>query len=197
MNSSIGSSWPGEPMDLLREWCVTEPGAAPLVMTVCTIDEQGVPDARTLVLSGIDEDGVTFHTDDQSAKVAQLAARPEVALVLTWPVLARQVVVRGRAVRQNAEVAERAFRLRPRHLQLLAWLNTAELIVLPEAERRARWDSLDAECAETPVPMPGRWTGYAVSPGEVTFWSVRPGLGSERHRYVLNAGTWSVSTLPG
>jgi len=197
MTGAAASSWPAEPLALLQKWCAREPGEAPQVMTVCTSDAEGLPDARTLVLSGIDQGGLSFHTDEFAAKVAQLAARPDVALVLTWPALARQVVVRGRAVRQDPEEARRAFDSRPRHLQLLAWLNTAEVVALAESERRARWEQLDAAHTNSAVPMPPRWTGYSVLPTEVTFWSVQAGLGSERHRYRHDAGVWSTATLPG
>lgn len=167
MNELIEQS-PADPLSLAREWIPASAHPGPL-MTLATVDADGTPDVRSVLLSELDADGFHFHTDRASRKVAQLRENPDVALCLFLPDDYRQLTVQGRARETSAEEQARAYAARSPYLQELAWLNTHEFAALPQAERIARWRAFGAEHPDGFAPAPS-WIGFVVEPVRMTFW---------------------------
>jgi len=184
---------PDSPLPALAEWLPAE--ADPPLMTLATTDEQGRPDARTVLLSGWDERGLTFHTARGSRKTAQLAARPWATAVVVMPDLARQLVVSGPVEEVAPEEAAEAYHKRSRYLQLLAWLNTPQTAQQPLAERTRRWAEFD-RAHPAPAVAPS-WIGHRVQFDRVVFWQGREDCPSIRVSYRREAPGWSVERLPG
>jgi pyridoxamine 5'-phosphate oxidase len=152
----------------------------------------GAPDARTVLLSEFDDDGLYFHTDSRSRKVAAIASNPAVALTFLWPNFTRQLVVPGVAsVASEAEQAS-AFERRSPYLKQLAWQNSPEFAQLPLEARVAEWSSFDV-----PAEAPATWIGFVVKPTRLTFWQSNPDAASRRDEYALVDGAWRLTHLPG
>lgn len=180
-------------MSKVMEWLPGGPNQC--LMTLATVDD-GVPDARTLVLSEVTQDGFYFHTDAASAKVAQLAANPHVALTVLQVAQARQLVVQGVAERASWHEIARAYRDRGPYLQQLAWMNTDEFAALAEEDRLARWAEFAADHADGFV-QPDGWTGFVVRPTRIAFWEGSPHTASRRIDYRLEDGSWQVRFRAG
>ncbi|MEZ0449337.1 pyridoxine/pyridoxamine 5'-phosphate oxidase [Cellulomonas sp. ICMP 17802] len=186
---------PDEALALLREWLPANDDPDRPAVTLATVDSSGEPDARTVLLSEHDRSGLYVHTDAASRKVAQLTAHPAVAVVARWDDPLRQLVVRGLAEPADRTETDRAYALRSRYLQQLAWVNTPEVAALPPEERRAAWDAF---AAEHPVlEPPESWVGFLVRPTSLTFWTGDPASVSHRREYRLVDGAWTVTELPG
>lgn len=179
------------PFPLLDEWLPANSATERPQMILSTVFE-GAPDARTVLLTEFDDDGLYFHTDSRSRKVAQIAANPAVALTFLWPNFTRQLVVQGLAVvAPPAELAS-AFERRSPYLKQLAWQNSPEFAQLPLADRVAQWGSFDL-----PPSAPETWIGFVVRPTRLTFWQSNPDAASRRDEYALVDGGWVLSHLPG
>ena len=186
-----------DPLALLGQWL---PGSAVdhhPVMALSTIGDDGYPDARSVLLSAFDGSAVYFHTDIRSRKATQLAANPRVALVLAWPELGRQVTLQGDAQLTSREQAADAYATSSRYLQLLAWLNTPEIAVLPEDARHARWAEFSTAHPDGALPVPATWIGYRVVPRRITFWRGDTEGPSTRVEYERAGADWVTSILPG
>jgi pyridoxamine 5'-phosphate oxidase len=202
---TVGSG-ASDPIELLHEWCGVGYSAEPSLMTLGTIDLDGEPDARSVLLSGVDEHGrLLFHTDIRSRKCAQIDRHPQVSLTLAWPANGRQLVVTGFAMPSRDGEADRAWAARSRYLRLLGWLNQEDLVRRPLEQRQARWAEFDAAHPEGSLTRPAWWVGYAVSPRRITAWTAGRGIGSMRREYRRVLGTegdlegyrWTEEVLAG
>jgi pyridoxamine 5'-phosphate oxidase len=185
------------PFELLADWLPANDDPARPLMTLGTVSPDGFPDARTVLLSEFDEQGLQFHTDSRSRKVGDLAGTPRASLTLVWP--GRQLVVQGVVERVTAHQEQAAYARRSRYLQLLAWLNTDEFAALPLEERLAAWAAYGEDHPEGSLTAPETWVGFVVRPVRLAFWEGRPetaGIRTEFRREGLEA-PWSTSTLAG
>ncbi|RZS82689.1 pyridoxamine 5'-phosphate oxidase [Motilibacter rhizosphaerae] len=184
---------PVDPLELAREWLPPDDSPERPRVTLATVGDDGCPDARTVLLSAFDESGFAFHTSASSRKVAQLAAVPHAAMVVLWPDFRRQLVVRGPVVPDGVASAARAWAARPDYLRRLAWLNDDALAVQPSQERRRRWAEFVPEHSD-PAES---WTGFRLTPVELTYWSAAEDTASRRLRYRCGTSGWTWSHLPG
>lgn len=186
---------PADPFALLGDWLPSNDDPERPPCTLATVDEEGVPDARTVLLSALHGDRVTIHTEAASRKVRQLRAHPVGAIVVRWPELARQIVLRGTVVDSGEEEEAEAFARRSRYLQLLATLNTPEMALRSRAEREKAFAEFDA--AHLRPPQPAGWMGFALVPSEITFWEGAGTGPSRRAQYQRVADAWQLAYLPG
>ncbi|MFE1846844.1 pyridoxal 5'-phosphate synthase [Streptomyces sp. NPDC059515] len=173
---------PGEPLPLFTRWLAEVAAAGqrePHTPTLATADAAGLPDARVVMLHGADAGGWCFATHAHSRKGAQLAARPHAALVFHWPVLGRQVRVRGPVAAAPAEEARADLRVRSTGA-LAAALTGRQSEVLGSVDELARASEAAWERAarEPDAPVPS-WTLYRLRPDEVEFFQ-----GDARRRHV-------------
>ncbi|OMB97264.1 pyridoxamine 5'-phosphate oxidase [Mycobacterium sp. NS-7484] len=164
-------------LTLLRTWLadayragVAEPNA----MVVGTTDDEGRPVTRTVLCKSMDETGITFFTNYDSAKGTQLAVNPYASATFPWYQLGRQVHVRGPVTQVSREATEDYWAKRPRGSQLGAWASQQSS---PIASREALLDQL-AEVTERfadldAVPVPPNWGGYRIAPDSIEFWQGR------------------------
>ncbi|MDX2377666.1 pyridoxamine 5'-phosphate oxidase family protein [Microbacterium sp. LRZ72] len=183
-----------DPAALATQWLPAD-GEERMLMTVSTIDGDGFPRARTVMLSEFDGERFFFHTDADSRKVADLAANPRVSLTILWPGFTRQLVVQGTADVAPAVEVSRAYATRSPYLRQLAWLNMAENARLPREEREQRWADF---AAQHPDPsQPDGWVGYGVTPHRMLFWVSHPDAPSRRVEYTRTPRGWAHRYLPG
>jgi pyridoxamine 5'-phosphate oxidase len=186
-----------DPIEQFREWWQRAERDVPLpeAMTLATVDEEGVPDARMVLLKGFGPDGFRFFTNYESAKGVELAASPHAALVIYWRELDRQVRVRGAVERLPAEDSDAYFASRPRDSRIAA-AASPQSRAIERVELDRRYDELDAELGGAEVARPDYWGGYNLRPDAIEFWQGRESRMHDRFRYTLEAGGgWTIERL--
>lgn len=187
-----------DPIALFAAW-LTEAEASepndPGAMTLATVDSQGRPDARIVLLKGFDDSGFAFYSNRESAKGQQLAARAEAALVFHWKTARRQVRVRGSVAPATAEEADAYFASRGRDSRIGAWASRQSSPLGARAELEDAFARYAAEFGEGPVPRPERWVGYRLVPREIEFWSDRPHRLHDRILFARGERGWTGRRL--
>ena len=166
-----------EPLALFTAWLkdasASEP-RDPTAMTLATVDADGVPNARMVLLKGADERGFVFYTNMDSQKGRELDAHAQAALVFHWKSLNRQVRLRGTVERVSAEEADAYFASRAKQAQIGAWASKQS----QPLESRFAFEQAIAKVAAKhmlgEVPRPLYWSGYRVVPTTIEFWQDRP-----------------------
>jgi pyridoxamine 5'-phosphate oxidase len=163
-------------------------------MTLATVDADGSPNARMVLLKGFGPDGFRFFTNYESAKGEELAANPRAALVIYWRELDRQVRIRGRVERLAAEDSDAYFASRSRDSRIAAAISPQSRPVERE-ELDRRYAELESKAGEDGPPRPGHWGGYRVRPETIEFWQGRESRMHDRLRYTRENGAWLVERL--
>ncbi|MBU2377931.1 MAG: pyridoxamine 5'-phosphate oxidase [Alphaproteobacteria bacterium] len=187
-----------EPIGLFVEWLgearAHEPNDAN-AMGLSTVDADGAPDSRMVLLKEVDARGFTFYSNRESAKGVQLAGRPAAALLFHWKSLRRQVRVRGAVEPVSAQEADAYFASRARESRIGAWasdqsrpLESREALASAVAREEARFDGRE-------VDRPDRWSGWRVVPSAVEFWRDRPFRLHDRLRFDRAGDGWTRSRL--
>ncbi len=186
-----------DPIELFARWFELAGEGAPLPEAVCvaTVDADGAPDARMVLLKGFDERGFRFFTNEGSAKGRQLAARPAAALTFYWRELDRQVRVRGPVERVPAAEADEYFATRPRDSRLGAWASPQSERLASRAELEERLERARERFGDGEIERPPHWGGYRVVPEAIEFWQGQVGRLHDRFRYEREGGTWKVTRL--
>jgi pyridoxamine 5'-phosphate oxidase len=187
-----------DPIAQFREWFErAEVDGVPLpeAMTLATVDEHGRPDARMVLLKGVDEAGFRFFTGHKSAKGRQLAAQPEASLVVYWRELDRQVRVRGIVERLPEAESDAYFAGRPREAQIGAWASPQSRPIGSRAELDQRVAEITKRFDGADVERPPHWGGYLLRPSELEFWQGQVGRLHDRFRYSRDEGAWRIERL--
>jgi pyridoxamine 5'-phosphate oxidase len=185
-----------DPIAQFESWFAEAQRAAPLAeaMTLATIDADGAPNARMVLLKGFGADGFRFFTNYESAKGEELAADPRAALVIYWRELDRQVRIRGDVERLPAGDSDAYFVSRPRDSQIAAAISPqSRPIEREELDRRYR--ELAAELGDADVPRPGHWGGYLLRPDVIEFWQGRDSRMHDRLVYTRRSDGWEIRRL--
>lgn len=164
-------------------------------MTLATVDDKSMPDARIVLLKNVDTEGFRFFTNYNSSKAQQLIHNSSIALVFFWPELERQIRIRGAVQRLSFEEADRYFRSRPKGSQLGAWASPQSETIADRTTLQYKYDELAVEYADSEIPTPKHWGGFLVSPNEVEFWQGRTSRLHDRILYKHLGGHWKISRL--
>lgn len=158
---------------------VPEPNA----MTLATADAHGRPNARIVLLKGVDAGSFVFYTHYRSRKGLELDANPQAALVFHWIELERQVRIVGRVERLDAATSWEYFRTRPEGSRIGAWASHQSALLADRATLEREVARVAAEFATREIPRPPDWGGYRVVPDEFEFWQGRRDRLHDRIRY--------------
>ena len=166
-----------EPLRLFAAWFAEAKRAEPVnpdAMALATVDADGLPNARMVLLKGFDERGFVFYTNLDSVKGHELAGAPKAALTFYWKTLARQVRTRGTVEPVSAPEADAYFATRSRMAQIGAWASKQSAALESRLAFEKAVARYTAKFAVGAVPRPPYWSGYRVNPLEIEFWHERP-----------------------
>jgi pyridoxamine 5'-phosphate oxidase len=162
-----------DPIALFRAWleeAVATEVNDPEAMTLSTVDEKGLPNARMLLCKGADERGLVFYTNVESAKGRELAARPMAAALFHWKSLRRQARLRGPVAEVTPAEADAYFTSRPRGSRIGAWASQQSRPLESRAALEAAVQDYEHRFGEGDIPRPEYWRGYRLTPLEIEFW---------------------------
>lgn len=157
----------------LKEASASEP-RDPTAMTLATVDADGAPNARMVLLKGLDERGFVFYTNKDSQKGRELDARPAAALMFHWKSLNRQIRIRGPVEHVTDAEADAYFATRPKQAQIGAWASKQSFPLESRLAFEKAVALYAAKYAIGSVPRPPRWSGYRILPMLIEFWQDRP-----------------------
>lgn len=190
-----------DPFSLFEDWFVEAQANElndPQAMVLATVDADGLPDVRTMLLNGRDHRGYVFFTNFESAKGTQLLSHPKAALLFHWKSLRRQVRIRGPVDVVSPGEADAYFATRPRMSQLGAHASRQSRPLASRAELVERVESLDKSlAADEPVRRPSYWSGFRVVPLQFEFWKDGAFRLHDRVRFARLApdGAWTRQRL--
>jgi len=186
-----------DPIEQFRDWYEQAVQEVPLAdaMALATVDANGVPDVRMVLLKGFGSEAFRFFTNLSSAKAKQLEANHRAALVLYWRELDRQVRVRGPVERLPDGASDEYFASRPREAQLGAWASPQSEPIPDRVALDARVEDVEDRFSGREVPRPDSWGGYALRPEQIEFWQGQAARLHDRFLYTREDDGWRLERL--
>jgi len=170
--------------------------ADPTAMSLGTVDAEGRPWQRLVLLKGVSEKGFVFYTNHGSNKAAAIAANPQVSLLFPWNALDRQVIVSGVVETMSTAASARYFLTRPRESQLAAWASRQSRSISTRALLEKQMATMREKFGNGEIPMPDFWGGYRVVPQQIEFWQGGANRLHDRFRYLASHdGEWEIRQL--
>jgi pyridoxamine 5'-phosphate oxidase len=194
------SQAPEEPFALFHQWFgeAVKTEVLPVeanAMTLATVDADGRPHCRVLLLKGLDAQGFTFFSNYESAKGQQMTARPFAAMTFFWPTLERQVRIEGRVAKVSYEESDAYFQVRPLGSRLGAWASPQSRVIADREALEGLLKATEARFSDTQPDCPDHWGGYRLVPDRIEFWQGRPSRLHDRLNYRLVDGQWTRERL--
>jgi len=185
------------PLDQFNKWLqeaiknqVPEPNA----MVLATVNKDGQPGARNVLLKSADDNGFIFFSNKNSDKASDLKQNPNCTLLFSWLSQHRQVIVKGKAEEISKEESNTYFQTRPYGSRISAWVSNQSQPIKNREELETKVKEFMDKYPEN-VPMPDHWGGYLVKPESIEFWQGRPSRLHDRIRFTKKANTWSIERI--
>ncbi|MEM8902128.1 MAG: pyridoxamine 5'-phosphate oxidase [Actinomycetota bacterium] len=176
--------------DAGREGC-----AQANAMAIATVDPDGAPSVRNVLLRGLDERGLAFYTNERSRKGRALAHESRIEALFSWLELDRQVRVAGMVTRVSPEESDAYFASRHRLSQLGAHASRQSERLADRTELEGRLADVERRYDGRAVPRPSHWGGFRIAPSSWEFWQGRAGRLHDRLRFVRERRAWHLERL--
>lgn len=187
-----------DPFALFESWLAdatkSEPND-PTAMALATVDNDGLPDVRMVLLKDFDETGFVFYTNYESAKGTEILASMKAALCFHWKSLRRQVRVRGPVETVTDEEADAYYASRPRGSRIGAWASKQSRPLESRFALEKAVAEYTAKFGISAIPRPGYWSGFRVKPVQIEFWHDRPFRLHDRLVFTPADGGWQTKRL--
>ena len=187
-----------DPVQQFAEWFeqavelkVHEPNA----VTLATVDENGMPFQRTVLLKYFDAKGFVFFTNYESRKAKQMEANPKVSMLAPWVTLERQVIIQGQVEKVSTAESLKYFTSRPRESQLGAWVSDQSEVISSRKLLMQKLQEIKDKFKQGEIPLPSFWGGYRVVPEMVEFWQGGPARLHDRFLYSRDGEGWKIDRL--
>ncbi len=186
-----------DPLQQFNNWLqaaienqVPEPNA----MVLATVNQDGQPGARNVLLKSADENGFIFFSNKGSDKASDLKQNPNCTLLFSWLSQHRQVIVKGKASEISTAESNEYFQTRPYGSRISAWVSEQSQVINNREELEIRVKEFMDKYPEN-VPMPDYWGGYLVKPETIEFWQGRPSRLHDRIRFTKKGKAWTIERI--
>ncbi len=187
-----------DPLEQFAKWFAEAEKACrfyPNHMTLSSVDSQGAPQSRIVLLKGVDDQGFVFFTNYQSRKGQQLQANQKASITFFWEELERQVNISGTAVKVSSEESDEYFASRARGSQIGAWVSRQSSEIDNRDQLETEKQRLTAQYEGLEVPRPPHWGGFRIIPTRIEFWQGQPDRLHDRLEYILENDNWKIHRL--
>jgi pyridoxamine 5'-phosphate oxidase len=164
-------------------------------VSLATVDADGRPSVRIVLLKGADSRGFVFFTNYSSRKGRELDARPVAALCFYWSTLDEQIRIEGEVTRLPDDESDAYFSTRPRGSQLGAWASDQSAVLPSRETLEERYREVERRFEHGPVPRPPFWGGFRLAPRRIEFWYGRPDRLHDRVVYLKDGSLWRIERL--
>ena len=187
------------PLEQFATWFVdaekTPTVEEPNAMTLSTVDAQGVPKARVVLLKEFTQEGFVFYTNYTSSKGQAIAQNNKVCVSFFWPSLERQIIITGMAVKISEEKSIAYFNKRPRESQLGAMVSDQSTSIDSREALEEKLLELEKKYDTSPIVKPPHWGGYLIQPTSYEFWQGRSSRLHDRIKYTKINNSWNIGRL--
>jgi len=187
------------PLEQFATWFVdaekTPTVEEPNAMTLSTVDTQGVPKARVVLLKEFTQEGFVFYTNYTSGKAQAIAQNNKVCISFFWPSLERQIIITGMAVKISEEKSIAYFNKRPRESQLGALVSDQSTSIDSRVALEEKLLDLERQFQTKPIVKPAHWGGYLIQPTSYEFWQGRSSRLHDRIKYTKINNSWNIGRL--
>jgi pyridoxamine 5'-phosphate oxidase len=187
-----------DPMNQFKFWfdqCQEAQIYEPNAMILATVSPEGEPLNRTVLLKKIDDQGLIFFTNYESAKARHIAANAKVSALFLWLGLERQVIINGKAEKISSADSLAYFVTRPLGSRLGAWTSQQSSVIKSRSLLEAKLHEMKTKFADGKIPLPSFWGGYRIVPDSFEFWQGRQSRLHDRFRYSKTTDGWDVERL--
>ena len=167
----------------------------PNAFTLATVDQNGVPRARIVLMKALEAEGIVFFTNYESQKGRDLSHDPRCSALFFWDELHRQVLVIGQAEKTTRAESEKYWVTRARDSQLSQWVSKQSERVATREQLENEFRAASDKFADQPIPCPSHWGGYLIRPTYVEFWTGREGRLHDRLTYQKVEDGWREARL--
>lgn len=190
---------PGDPIELFSKWMEqardSEVLSDPTAMSVATVDADGQPFQRIVLLKRFDKEGFVFFTNLASRKSQQIEINSKVSLLFPWHSLERQVAITGEAEPLSTAEVMKYFITRPKESQIAAWVSKQSSKISARQALESKFAEMKAKFSQGEVPLPKFWGGYIVKPTSIEFWQGGEHRLHDRFIYSKDDADWDISRL--
>ncbi|MEM6735467.1 MAG: pyridoxamine 5'-phosphate oxidase [Bacteroidota bacterium] len=167
----------------------------PTAMSLATVNENGQPFQRTVLLKTYSSDGFVFYTNYSSRKAKHISNNAKVSVLFPWYTLERQVMITGEVNKVSTKDSLEYFLSRPRGSQLGAWVSSQSEVISSRKVLETKLAEMEHKFKEGKIPLPGHWGGYRIVPDTIEFWQGRPNRLHDRILYEKEESSWKISRL--